>query len=190
MLRTNPSFLSLIQDLYDRQERKDNILLKRFSPGNLLFRQGDRVPRVLVLKKGISKCFFNEENGKQYIVEFLGEGEVLGEIEAIRGINCLCNVETITEVEAYSISLPYFHSLMNENLQFNKMLISELAERIVNTSSRASFQQLYTVEHALGKLLELQAKHGLLISKEDMAAYLGITIRSLNRVLKGMKTYN
>ncbi|PWW29104.1 hypothetical protein DEU40_10358 [Chryseobacterium sp. AG844] len=30
----------------------------------------------------------------------------------------------------------------------------------------------------------MQAKQNIHISKEDMAAYLGITVRSLNRILK------
>jgi CRP-like cAMP-binding protein len=45
-------------------------------------------------------------------------------------------------------------------------------------------QQLYTVEHAVKRLLELQTRQQLNFSKEDMAAYLGITLRSLNRALK------
>lgn len=67
---------------------------------------------------------------------------------------------------------------------FNRMLIDELADRIINTSSRSSFQQLYTVEHALKKLLTLQAKYKVSLTKEDMADYLGITLRSLNRLLR------
>lgn len=184
MLRTNPSFLSFVQDLYEKQDRKENILLKRYKKGDLLLRQGEVVSRVLVLKDGISKCFFNEENGKCFIVEFLAEGEILGEIEVIRNKACLCNVEAITDLEAFSISVPYFITLLNDDLKFNKILIAELAERIVNTSSRASFQQLYTLEHAVKKLQDLQLKQKLQIPKEDMAAYLGITTRSLNRVLK------
>jgi CRP-like cAMP-binding protein len=43
------------------------------------------------------------------------------------------------------------------------------------------------VEHTLARLLELQKTQGLEISKEDMAAYLCITIRSLNRALKKLK---
>lgn len=48
------------------------------------------------------------------------------------------------------------------------------------TSNRSSYQQL----HATNILLELKAKE-MKISKEDMAAYLGTTVRSLNRALKG-----
>jgi len=75
-------------------------------------------------------------------------------------------------------------SLIETNVNFTKILLQELSTRIIQTSSRASFQQLYTLEYGLTKLLKLQTDADLEISKEDMAAYLGISVRSLNRTLK------
>ncbi|WP_199121492.1 Crp/Fnr family transcriptional regulator [Pedobacter sp. ASV28] len=182
MLRTNTEFLSYIDKLYQSNELE--VSLYHFEKGKLLFHQGEPCHRVLVIKEGIVKCFFNEENGKDYIVEFLGRGEILGEIEAIRQMDGLCNVAALTEIKVYVLAVPFFRALLTKDLTLNKLLLEELAERIVNTSSRASFQQLYTVEHGLAKLLELQEKQGIAITKDDMAAYLGITLRSLNRALK------
>ncbi|QCR24969.1 Crp/Fnr family transcriptional regulator [Pontibacter sp. SGAir0037] len=186
MLRTNVSFLSFTGQLYAKQEQEESISLKTFPAGSLLLQQGGSASKVFIVKSGITKCFFSEENGKDYILEFLGEGEIVGEIEFLKQIPCLCHVEAVTEVEAYAISLPFFKSLLETNLELNKLLLDELAERIINTSSRASFQQLYTVEHGLKKLLQLQSKLNIHIPKEDMAAYLGITLRSLNRALKNV----
>lgn len=184
MLRTNNAFLSFIEQLYDAQHRKEDILLKTFSAGQLLLQQGEKPARVMVLKEGITKCYFNEGDDKGFIVEFLGKGEILGEIEIIKNMPCLCNIKAITPVHAYAIAIPYFKSLLEKELSFNKLLLESFAERIINTSTRASFQQLHPVEHTLSKLLALLKEQELNISKEDMAAYLGITIRSLNRTLK------
>lgn len=184
MLRTNTEFLSYIETLYESQQFQ--ISLQSFEKDSLLLCQGEQNHRVFVIKEGIAKCFFLEENGKDYILEFMSKGQVLGEIEMIRQINCLCNVAALTTLQVYVIPAPVFKQLLAKDLTLNKILLSELAERIINTSSRASFQQLYTVEHALAKLLELQEKQGVKITKEDMAAYLGITLRSLNRALKGL----
>jgi len=78
----------------------------------------------------------------------------------------------------------YFAGLLKTDLKVNNLLLDTFAERIINTASRASYQQLYTIEHSLGKLLELQSKQEISISKEDMASYLGVTVRSLNRAFK------
>ncbi|MNJ92966.1 Global nitrogen regulator [compost metagenome] len=184
MLRTNTEFLSYIDSLY--KDGQSGISLQNFEKDSLLLRQGEKSHRVFIIKEGIAKCFFLEENGKDYILEFMSKGQVLGEIEMIRRIDCLCNVAALTALQVYVIPAATFKELLAKDLMLNKILLEELADRIINTSSRASFQQLYTVEHGLAKLLELQEKQGMEISKEDMAAYLGITLRSLNRALKGL----
>jgi len=61
------------------------------------------------------------------------------------------------------------------------------ATRIVNTARRASYQQLYRIEYSLHQLVEMQKKQAITLSKEDIAAYLGISVRSLNRSLKQLK---
>ena len=184
MLRTNNTFLSYFEQLYNSQQRKEEILIKEFSQGQLILQQGQNATKVYSIKEGITKCFFDEGDDKGFIVEFLGKGEVIGDIEVIKNMPCLCNIQALTPVQVYAISVPFTRSLLEKDLLFNKLMLDSFAERIINTSTRASFQQLHTVEHTLAKLLELQKAQGLDISKEDMAAYLGITIRSLNRTLK------
>ncbi|MCX8523233.1 Crp/Fnr family transcriptional regulator [Chryseobacterium formosus] len=186
MLRTNHTFLDFITKLYLQQERKEDVILKQFSKGQKLLIQNNNSSKVMFMKEGIAKCYFSEENDKEFILEFLGEGEIIGEIECIRNIPCLCNIEAMTDVSVYALSIPYFQSLLKNNLELNALLVDAFAERIVNTSSRASFQQLYTVEHSLRKLLDLQFKQDIHLSKEDLAAYLGISVRSLNRSLKNL----
>lgn len=187
MLRTNQSFLKHIEQLYEAQQRRENIIVKSFPAGKKLLIQNEKPSKIMLIKDGITKCFFTEENDKEYILEFLGKGEIVGEIELIRNIPCICSVEAITGVTVYAISVPYFHDLLKSDFEMNKLLLNAFAERIVNTASRASYQQLYTTEYSLSKLLQLQSGQELDISKEDMAAYLGITIRSLNRAMKEVR---
>ena len=120
-------------------------------------------------------------------MEFLGIGEIVGEVECLRKISNLCNIEAITEVTVYAFSRTYFQELLKKDLYLNELLLNVLAERIVNTSRRASYQQLYTIEHSLTKLLALQAEQEITFAKADMADYLGISLRSLNRALKDIK---
>ncbi len=183
MLRTNLDFLSFIER-FCRENESENISLKSFRPGYRLIEQGDKISNIYIIKEGISKCFISEENGKDFIIEFLGKGEVVGELEALKKIDCLCNVAAISEVTAYVIPDHVFLSLIQKSSEFTTILLQELSTRIIQTSTRASFQQLYTVEYALLKLLQLQANESISLSKDDMAAYLGISVRSFNRSLK------
>lgn len=183
MLRTNLAFLSFIER-YSAENADVNITLKSYKAGYRLIEQGDKISYIYIIKEGISKCFISEENGKDFIIEFLGKGEVVGELEALKKIDCLCNVAAISEVAAYVIPDHVFLSLIQKSSEFTTILLQELSTRIIQTSTRASFQQLYTVEYALLKLLQLQADEHISISKDDMAAYLGISVRSFNRSLK------
>ncbi|WP_224997123.1 Crp/Fnr family transcriptional regulator [Cesiribacter sp. SM1] len=187
MLRTNQSFLAYAQTLYAKQDQNETISLKHYTKGQKLLRQNEVATKVMLIADGITKCFFTEPNDKEYILEFLGKGEIIGEIECIRNIPCLCSIEAMTDVSIYAFSIPLFQSLLKKDLGLNALLIDAFAQRIINTASRASYQQLYTVEHSLAKLLALQAKQEISLSKEDMASYLGITLRSLNRGLKNLQ---
>ncbi|WEK70667.1 MAG: Crp/Fnr family transcriptional regulator [Candidatus Chryseobacterium colombiense] len=186
MLRTNQPFLDYLEKLYENQDHKDNIVLKSFEKGEKILTQNEVSTKIMLIKSGITKCYFVEENDKEYIVEFLGKGEIIGEIEVIKNVPCLCSIEAITEVTVYSMTIPYFQSLIKNDLTLNNLLLDVFADRIFNTSSRASYQQLHTTEHTLSQLLEVKSKE-MKISKEDMAAYLGITVRSLNRAFKELK---
>lgn len=184
MLRTNIHLLSLIEKLYTAQQRKEDIILRTFSAGERLLEQDCRSEKVFIIREGLVKCYHTEKNDKRYLFEFLGRGEIVGEIEAIKKQNCLCTIEAISPVTAYSISIPFFLSFIDQYPEITKLLLFELADRISNTSRRASYQQLYTVEYGLSKLLQRQEMEQIRLSKEDMAAYLGISVRSLNRTLK------
>ena len=185
MLRTNLQFLSFIEGFYN-QYPDSSIILKTFEPGYRFIEQGDKIRNIYIIKDGITKCIISEENGKDFNIEFLGKGEVVGELEALKKIDCLCNVEAISEVIVFAIPDHLFFDLIAKNTDFTKILLEELSTRIIQTSSRASFQQLYTLEYGLLKLLKLQAEVEVKITKEDMAAYLGISLRSFNRTLKSL----
>ncbi|MFZ4928243.1 Crp/Fnr family transcriptional regulator [Chryseobacterium sp. Mn2064] len=187
MLRTNQAFLRYFEELYQKQEGREEVILKSFSRDKSLLIQDQSLLKVMLIKEGIAKCYLTEENGKEYIMEFLGDGEILGEVELIKNISCLCSVKAVSEVTVYEISVSYFKSLLKNDLALNHLLLDSFAERMINTSSRASYQQLYTIEHTVMQLLNMQTQQGIQISKEDMAAYLGITVRSLNRILKDLK---
>lgn len=186
MFRKNPSFLSYIEHLYDAMPRKEDIVMKTFRKGELLFEQGQEPVKVFIVKEGITKCYFSEDNGKDYILQFLSEGEILGELEALRSMPCLCNVAAVSDVQAYALNIAFFKSLLDKDIKLNHMLLDALAGRIIDTSSKSASQQLYTIGHGLKKILALQEKQDIVISKEDMAAYLGVTLRSLNRALRDL----
>jgi CRP-like cAMP-binding protein len=186
MLRTNNFFLSFIEQLYSSQSSKA-IALRKYPKGTLVYNQNQACFRVTIIKSGFVKCFYTEDNDKEFIFEFLGSGEIIGEIEAIKKIKCLCNIEAVSDVEAYTFPISFFISLIEKDAEFREAVLLELVERLINTSHRASFQKAYSSKYGLLRLMYMQQKQNISISKSDMASYLGIDIRSLNRALEQIR---
>ncbi|WP_317466966.1 Crp/Fnr family transcriptional regulator [Bacteroides hominis] len=185
MLRTNTAFLTFIDSLYSQRQGKAIILCRKFDKGEQLCSQGSRVRYIHILRQGLVKAYHTEENAKEYILDFFGLGTVLGEEEALAGRSLYLNtVEAMTAVDAYLVSVEHFHYLCDHDHVFCRLLLTEVSRRMADSTARASFYALYPIRYAFEKLLAAQARQNLELSKSDMASYLGIDIRSLNRLLK------
>lgn len=183
MIRTNQELLQFIEQLPGIQQQT-------LKPGQKLLHQDGKALHVYIIKHGIAKCYITEENGKDYILEFFGEGEVLGELELLRNASNLSTVEAVTGLVLYKMGSSAFWQLLETNPHFNRIILKELATRLSQLAVRVSNQQLYPIEYTLLKLLYLLSHQELILSKQDLADYLAITVRSLNRTLKQLREKN
>ena len=187
MILTNEEILNWVTYEYGNLNDKVKIDIVEFGNNGIILNQDKLIKQIYVIKEGITKCHINEENDKNFIVEFLGAGEIIGEVEAILNKKTVCSVTALTNVVLYKIELNYFNILMQSNKEFNSLILMEMAKRIQQTAKRSSSQQLNSIEYSLMKILNLFKAQELAICKNDLAAYLGITIRSLNRCLSKLK---
>ncbi|WP_315818456.1 Crp/Fnr family transcriptional regulator [Paraflavitalea speifideaquila] len=180
MIRTN-------QDLLQFIIQQEGIQQQTLKPGQKLLHQDGKPLHAYIIRQGIAKCYITEENGKDYILEFFGEGEVLGELELLQNTTILSTVEAVTELMLYKISGSSFWQLLETNPHFNRIILKELATRVSQLAIRVSYQQLYPIEYTVLKLLSLFSHQELTLSKQDLADYLAISLRSLNRTLKQLR---
>lgn len=190
MVKRNESFLTYLQQRIASSQRQEFIQRRRFAKGQHLIEQGDQPQQVYILTRGVVKCFITEENGRSYVLEFLGEGEILGELEGLLESTNLSTIEALTEVEAYQISQDLFRNELVADPAFNQLLLQELALRLSRTARRASYQQIFPMEYAVLNILYLFGESGLPISKQDLADYVAVPLRSLNRVLTSLAAQN
>lgn len=184
MIRHNQELLAYISQI---SHSTSFISEKKLLQKERIIVQGEKLSHLYIIKSGIVKCFITENNGKDYILEFLGEGEIIGELEIINNSQSLTNVETLTDIEVFKIPNQHFIELLKANWSLNYLILKELALRIVQTASRASYQQNYPLEYSILKLIYLFSVQPLKLSKQDLADYLGITVRSLNRTLLALQ---
>lgn len=185
MVRENKDLLGFFTSLY-RQEGDAHFTKTCAQAGEYLIRQHKTVRSIYIIQSGIAKCFVQEENGRSYIQEFFGKGEIVGEIEPLTQSLSFSNIITLTEVEAFKITPSQFYELLRIHPALNLLIIQALATKIRDTAVRAAQQQLHPIDYNLKQLLLLTSQQDITFSKQDLADYLGITLRSLNRSLKNI----
>jgi hypothetical protein len=184
MILTNSDILDFIDNNYHKEF--DLIKLVTIKKNKNIVEQGKSNKYIYILKEGIVKCSIMEENYKSYALEFLGIGEIIGEIETLLKCKNLATVKTLTDCMLYKIEINFFKKHLINDSNFNILLMTELARRLQKTATRASSQQLNPLQVSLKNLLLLLEKQNITFKKNDLAEYLGITTRSINRELKNI----
>jgi len=182
MIRKNSAILRIIDELAAAGQA--GILPRKFTKGHLVIGQGTAVANVFFIRSGIVKCSFTEDGDKEYILEFLGEGQVLGEIEAISGIPAISGVRAISDLSVYMFDKESFLHLLQRHAGLNAAILQLMATRLADTAQRSARQQLKPLEYSLAQLLQALEHEKLPCTKQDLANYLGVTLRSLNRLMK------
>jgi CRP-like cAMP-binding protein len=185
MIRTDIDFLTYIETLSEKDP--DYFLLESYDSKAIILEQDKRYQSLYIIKSGITKCYLSDENGKDFIQEFLGEGMEFGELEVFSGNLSFCSIEAISNVVVYKISHKQYNELLENDPVFNRFVIKSMATKIGYKAPRHSFQQSYSIEENILKLKKSYPDYDTIFSKKDIANYLGITLRSLNRTLNGLK---
>lgn len=182
MIRADKNILNYILSL--EKKSSEHIILQHVEPRNKIVMQDHNTSHVYVLKSGISKCYITTEDGNVFIQEFFGEGQLFGEVEAIHDIVSVCSVESINEVQVYAINKNYFKKLLSNDKNFNDLILKTLTNKIAYKAHRHSYNQFNSIYSNIKRLKKIFPELTQVISKQDIANYLGVTLRSLNRALK------
>jgi CRP-like cAMP-binding protein len=186
MIRQNKELLNYVMKLH-QSEANNAVIEQTFTPKQQIIQHGKQVIYVCIFKSGITKCFLTEDNGKEFIEEFFGEGEIVGEIEVINDHLSVANIEAISDLVVYKIKKDTFNRLLESDKTFNHLILKALSSKIHYKAIRHSYNQSHPVESNLLRLRKDFPDFISAIPKQDIANYLGITLRSLNRTLNDLK---
>jgi CRP-like cAMP-binding protein len=138
------------------------------------------------METGMVKCYLTTDAGTIFIQEFFGEGELFGEIELMDDCSSYCTIEAISAVSVYKIQKKDFLQLLDRDQKFNRLFIESLILKLKYKATRHSYNQSHTIEDNLKRLKMKCPELESVIAKQEIADYLGITLRALNRTLKTM----
>ncbi|UII24001.1 Crp/Fnr family transcriptional regulator [Fulvivirga ligni] len=182
MIRKNQDLLNYIIKTPDNQ-----FIKKVFNKGEIILEQRKNVQNIFIISSGLAKCYRSEDNGKDFIQEFFSTGEICGEVEVFTNTLSFCSIEAISDMEVYKIRRDQFDQLLQTDQTFNRLIMTALANKISYKSKRHAYQWAHDAESNILNILEANPDLLEMISKQDFANFLGITLRSLNRILHQLK---
>ncbi|MEU8799985.1 Crp/Fnr family transcriptional regulator [Spirillospora sp. NPDC048819] len=98
-------------------------------PGAFLMREHTRASQVFVLRAGAVKVWVDRD-GEIAILDVLGPGDLVGELEAVDGGVRHANVEALTRVEAFVLPAARFRAVLDGHPGSAWAVAAVLAERL------------------------------------------------------------
>lgn len=183
-------FCLMLSQLLNKMPNGLRADVKKITPEKnaLIICQGALPEFIYLVKKGTVKVFHTNERGEQFLFGLFGQDEIFGELEYFTGVNYLCSVKTITACEIMQFPKNLFEVILREAPGIYEEICSSLAARLLRISQRTTDSSYYPLEFLLAKFFFNETKDNnsteIQIEKENLSAYFGANIRSINRVIK------
>lgn len=167
---------------------------RTYRRGEVVCHQGDPGDTLHVLQSGRVKVAVYGESGDEAVLTILGPGDCFGELALIDGEPRSATVEALETVETVTLRRADFLELLQTSKEALEPLLATLARTIRRLSDTVADVSFLNLEGRLAKrLLALAEEHGRLtggtieielpIKQEDLAAMVGATRTSVNKVL-------
>jgi CRP/FNR family putative post-exponential-phase nitrogen-starvation transcriptional regulator len=144
-----------------------------------------------LLVDGKVKISYPFENGKSMFLKFYQDFNVLGDLEFLKNIPVLCNVEAIRDSYFILVPADVLRRESMENVEFLRHLVESLSNKLYATINNSSYNYIYPLVNRLSSYLleHINDSNAIAMtsSYEEIAQFLGTTYRHLNRTLKEME---
>lgn len=164
--------------------------------GKILYQEGNRVTGVFCVNKGILKIYKTGTEGKEQIIKFAKQGDIIGYRSVINGEPACTSVKILEDAVLCHISSQDLYHLLQENSEFGIELLqiacSELGEAnnyITDIAQKSVRERLAEI------LLKLKDEFGLAedglinisLTREELANIIGTATESVIRLLSEFK---
>ncbi|MBO2450116.1 Crp/Fnr family transcriptional regulator [Actinomadura barringtoniae] len=174
------------------EEAGTTVLIRQ---GAFLMREHNRSPQVYVLLSGAVKVWA-ESDGEIVILDVLGPGDLVGEVEAVDGGARAASVEALTPVQAVVLPADRFRTVLNGDPEWVWAVAVVLAERLRDANELRIAHFPDDAEHRLGtRLKRLFARFGapaeegegtvvqVPVSQQDLGRWAGMGRRKVAQIL-------
>ncbi len=173
-----------------------------YRKGTHLFMQGDPLTNVYFIMHGKIKIYRTDLQGKEQIVNVLGENEMFPHQGFFRNDDYPAHAEVLDEATLIYIPIHQFEQFLISNPEVSVKVFRVLGDIIVDLQNRLEEQILYnTYEQIILLLLRLTKSHGKEIAdgsfqittpftNRDLANMIGSSRETVSRTLTQLKKNN
>ena len=189
-LRQLSKVLNVLSD--EELERLIPLLSERsFRPRQLLFSAGDPPERVYLLLKGRVKVYQVAENGKEFILDVVSKGGVVGDMAIVEDGERTACAQAIDETVAVTISWEDFSHLLQQSPRLGFAMAELMARRLAGM--QRSFMNLVSkpVSARLADLLLSRSEAGTVrlgLTHQELAQTIGTSRETVTALLSRFVT--
>lgn len=168
----------------------------KFHKGDTIFEDGDSSKGVYFIKKGTTKLSKQGVYGKEQILRFIKEGDLIGYRSLLCGENFQAKGEAMTEVETLFLPSEFFLHLLEVYPKLSFAMMQKIAFELGESSNTVTFLAQKTVRERLAEiLLLLEQKLGtdpegfikISLTREEIANIIGTATESAIRLISEFK---
>jgi len=169
-----------------------------YKKGQILFHEGTRPLGVFCVNKGKIKVYKIGFDGKEQIINIVGEGTLLGYKAMLAEESYSVSAETLEDCTICFLSRPNFLQAMSESSDLSNNLMKQVCHELGLMTESLTNQAQRTVRERLAiALLKLKDTYGLdyvengpieiNLTREDLANIVGTATETLIRLLQEFK---
>ena len=171
---------------------------RTFDKGQLIILAEETGDTLFIIRGGQVKVSLIHEDGKEFILSLLGQGEVFGELSLLDDRPRSANVTAMVETKLLMLRRSDFLDLVGRVPRIAVSLLEELASRLRRTDDQVEGLALLDVHHRVAKTLLRMAEdggqtspEGILIRRrpthQQLANMSGTTRETVTRALKQLQ---
>ncbi len=164
-------------------------VFRKYPKNTVLFMEGDDSSHLYIIKKGKVSASVQGDDGREVILNYMGEGDYFGELSLIDGQTRSATVQTVTPCEFIAVSRSSFQDLLKTNPDFAWVVTLAVTQRVRELTESVRDLALLDVygrvSHALTKLADENGRiESPKVTHQDIANMVGSSREMVSRIMK------
>ncbi|MGB5823920.1 MAG: transcriptional regulator YeiL [Proteocatella sp.] len=169
------------------QDIRSEMKLLLFKKNEFLCKEGEPLEYMLFLTDGKAKSYISLENGKNLLICFYEDFQVMGDVELLSAEKASGSMQAVEDSYCIGIPMHFINPGLMDDSRFLRFICKSLGNKLHRSSHNSSINLLYPLESRLaGYILKTSEKTDRINFEgnlTDIAELLATSYRHLLRVL-------